>query len=62
LRGKTVEFDPNMAFLVIVSCGVGYLMVVAGMHKSLLEWRRQSRMCPSCGRAISERVCAYCTR
>jgi hypothetical protein len=57
-----VEFDPNTAFLAMLTCGVGYLMVVAGLHKSMLEWRRHGRMCPSCGRAISERVCAYCTR
>ena len=57
-----MEFDPNIVFLAIVTTGVGYLMVVAGLHKSLLEWRRSSRMCPSCGRVITERVCGYCTR
>jgi hypothetical protein len=56
-----MELDPNTALLAMVTIGVGYLMVVAGMHKSLLEWRRPERTCPSCGRAISERVCAYCT-
>ena len=57
-----MEFDPNTAILAIVTTGVGYLMVVAGLHKSLLEWRRSNRMCPSCGRVITERVCGNCTR
>jgi NADH pyrophosphatase NudC (nudix superfamily) len=57
-----MEFDPNTAVLAILTTGVGYLMVVAGLHKSLLEWRRSTRMCPSCGRAIQERVCSFCTR
>jgi NADH pyrophosphatase NudC (nudix superfamily) len=57
-----MEFDPNITLLAVVTTGVGYLMIVAGLHKSLLEWRRQSRMCPSCGRAIQTRVCSFCTR
>jgi NADH pyrophosphatase NudC (nudix superfamily) len=57
-----VEFDSNTAVLVILTTGVGYLMVVAGLHKSLLEWRRSARLCPSCGHAIQERVCSFCTR
>jgi hypothetical protein len=57
-----MEFDANTAVLAILTTGIGYLMVVAGLHKSLLEWRRPSRMCPSCGRAIQERVCGFCTR
>jgi NADH pyrophosphatase NudC (nudix superfamily) len=57
-----MEFDPNTAVLAILTTGVGYLMVVAGLHKSLLEWRRSSRMCPSCGRVLQERVCSFCSR
>jgi hypothetical protein len=30
-----------------------YLMVVAGMGKSVLELRRPPRICPSCGRATN---------
>jgi len=56
-----VEFDPNTTLLAVVTTGAGYLMVVAGLHKSLLEWRRSTRTCPSCGRAIQERVCGFCT-
>jgi hypothetical protein len=57
-----VGFDPNITVLAIVTSGVGYLMVVAGLHKSLLEWRRSGRRCPSCGRTLQARVCSFCTR
>ena len=55
-------FDPNTALLAIVTTGVGYLMVTAGLHKSMLELRRSTRSCPSCGRAIQQRVCMNCAR
>ena len=61
-RPEEHEIDPNLTILAILTTAIGYLMVVAGLHKSLLEWRRHDRKCPSCGRHISERVCAYCTR
>ena len=57
-----MAFDPNTALLAIVTTGVGYLMVTAGLHKSMLELRRSMRSCPSCGRAIHERVCVHCAR
>ena len=57
-----MELDPNTTLLAIVTLGVGYLMVVSGLHKSMLEWRRSERKCPSCGRAVQARVCAFCTR
>ena len=57
-----MEFDPNITLLAVVTTGVGYLMVAAGLHKSLLEWRRSGRMCPSCGRVLQTRVCSFCTR
>jgi NADH pyrophosphatase NudC (nudix superfamily) len=56
-----MELDPHNTLFAVVTIGVGYLMVVAGLHKSMLEWRRTARMCPSCGRAIQARVCSYCT-
>ena len=58
----TMAFDPHIAFLGILTTGVGYLMIVAGLHKSLLERRRSGRLCPSCGRQIQERVCSFCTK
>ena len=57
-----MELDPNTAFLAILTMGVGYLMIVSGLHKSMLEWRRSERRCPSCGKGITARVCTHCTR
>ena len=57
-----MDFDPNIAILAVLTSGVGFLMVASGIHKSMLEWRRNGRLCPSCGRQISERVCSFCTR
>jgi hypothetical protein len=58
---ESMEIDPNIAVLAVLTSGVGYLMVVAGVNKSLLQWRRSWRPCPSCGRAIQSRVCSFCT-
>jgi NADH pyrophosphatase NudC (nudix superfamily) len=55
-----MEIDANTALLAVITSGIGCLMVAAGVHKSLLEWRRTARMCPSCGRAIQTRVCSFC--
>jgi hypothetical protein len=52
-----MELDPQIAVFAIVTMGVGYVMAVAGIHKNALEWRRRARTCPSCGHAISQRVC-----
>jgi hypothetical protein len=52
-----MELDPHIALLAVVTMGVGYGMAVAGVHKSVLEWRRRDRICPSCGRTIISRVC-----
>jgi hypothetical protein len=56
-----MELDSNIALVAVVTCGIGYLMVFAGVHKSALEWRRRRRICPSCGRIIQARVCG-CAR
>ena len=55
-----MELDPNIAILAVVTSGIGYLMVITGLGKSMLEWRRSVRFCPGCGRAIHARVCAFC--
>lgn len=57
-----MHLDPQIALLGIVTCGVGYVMALAGVQKSALEWRRRKRTCPSCGRAIQTRVCRACVR
>ncbi len=56
-----MELDLNIALLAILTCGIGYLMAVAGLHKGALELRRRARRCPSCGHQIVGRVCATCT-
>jgi hypothetical protein len=54
--------DPHMATLAVVTLGAGWLMAQAGLQKSALEWRRQRRNCPSCGRRLEARICTSCTR
>ena len=55
-----MHFDPKITILIAVSCGIGYLMIVAGLQKSALELKRRRRNCPSCGRIIEARVCSAC--
>ena len=56
-----MHVDPNIAIVAILTSGAGYLMIVAGLQKSALEWRRGRRVCPSCGRRIHNRVCSNCS-
>ena len=60
-EASIMELDPNMAVVAVVTSGIGYLMVMSGIGKSMLEWRRAARMCPGCGRAIRGRVCSFCS-
>jgi NADH pyrophosphatase NudC (nudix superfamily) len=55
-----MELDSNIAVLAAVTSAIGYLMTLAGVHKSALEWKRRRRICPSCGREIQSRVCSAC--
>jgi hypothetical protein len=57
-----MHLDLNIALLGALTCGIGYLMTVAGLSKSALELKRRHRVCPSCGREIQARVCSACTR
>ena len=50
----------HIAMLAIVSVGIGWMMLTAGLQKSALEWRQRRRICPSCGREIQARVCTTC--
>lgn len=52
---------PELLGLFALTTAIGYSMLVAGVHKSMLEWRSQRRACPSCGRRIEGRVCGPCT-
>lgn len=47
-------FDDYLFVLVAIAV---YLMMIAGVEKSALEWRRPTRPCPSCGRARSQCRC-----
>jgi formate dehydrogenase maturation protein FdhE len=51
----------HIAMLVILTVGIGWVMMTAGLQKSALEWRQRRRICPSCGRQIQARVCTTCT-
>jgi hypothetical protein len=54
------QLDPQLAAAFAVTTGVGFLMLVSGVHKSLLEWRNRGRLCPSCGRRLDGPVCRAC--
>jgi hypothetical protein len=51
----------NVAMILMVTLLAGWLMAIAGVQKSALEWRRRRRVCPSCGREIRARICTTCT-
>jgi len=51
----------HIAVLVVLTLGVGWAMMQAGLHKSALELRRRRRICPSCGHEIRARVCTTCS-
>jgi hypothetical protein len=53
--------DPQLAALLASSTAVGFMMIVAGVQKSALEWRRRRRVCPSCGRHLERGACT-CSR
>jgi len=55
-----MHLDPHVAVAVIAALGAGWLMMVSGLHKGALEYRRRRRVCPSCGREIQARVCSSC--
>jgi hypothetical protein len=45
-----VHFNAQIVVLMALTTGAGWLMLQSGMLKNLLEWRRDRRVCPSCGR------------
>jgi hypothetical protein len=50
----------HVAILAVVTIGIGWVMMTAGLRKGALELRRRRRVCPSCGREIRARVCTTC--
>jgi len=55
-----MRLDPHIVLLAVLTLAIGWVMTVAGVQKSALEWRRRRRICPSCGREIHARVCTTC--
>jgi len=55
-----MRIDLHIAMLALITVGVGWMMMTAGLQKSALEWRQRRRICPSCGHEIHARVCAHC--
>jgi hypothetical protein len=53
-------FNPHVLTFAVATLGVGWLMAYAGLSKSALELKRRRRVCPSCGRQITSRVCSSC--
>jgi hypothetical protein len=49
--------DPHTAVLAMLCLVVGYVMMLAGVSKNALEWKRHRRVCPSCGRHTESCVC-----
>ncbi len=54
MNGTTIQL-----LVLTASTGAGMLMVLAGVHKNTLEWKRRKRVCPSCGREIVGRTCTH---
>jgi hypothetical protein len=52
-----MSLDPQIAAAAVASTGAGALMLLAGVEKHALEWRRRRRVCPSCGRRLDGRAC-----
>ena len=55
-KRRRMSLDPHVLRL-LDDTAIGFLMVASGIHKSALEWRNRSRICPSCGRRIERRTC-----
>ena len=55
-----MTFVPHVMTLAVLTLGIGWLMTLGALQKSALEWRKRRRICPSCGREITARVCSSC--
>jgi hypothetical protein len=45
------------AAVFLLPLGVAYLMIIGGLGKNALEWKRRPRTCPSCGRDTGRCSC-----
>jgi formate dehydrogenase maturation protein FdhE len=55
-----MTFSPHLATLAVATLAIGWLMALAGLQKSALEFKKRRRVCPSCGRRIETRTCPSC--
>jgi len=54
------DVAPHLATLAVITLAIGWLMAMAGLQKSALEFKKRHRVCPSCGRRIEARTCTSC--
>jgi hypothetical protein len=54
---QAMTLAPQIALLFALTTGVGWLMILAGIGKHSLDWRRGRRVCPGCGRERTDRGC-----
>ena len=59
-RYERMTFAPHLATLIVATLAIGWLMTLAGLQKSALEFKKRHRVCPSCGRRIETRTCPSC--
>jgi hypothetical protein len=44
--------EPHLVGVFALTFGVALLMALAGVQKSVLDWKHRRRICPSCGRDL----------
>ena len=47
-----MTLEPHLVGLFALTFGAALLMALAGVHKSVLEWKQRRSFCPSCGRDV----------
>jgi len=47
-----MKLEPHALGLFASTFAVALLMALAGIQKSVLEWKNRRRTCPSCGREL----------
>jgi hypothetical protein len=59
-RIESMTLTLSAAGLFVLTTGLGWIMLAAAIDKKVLDWRRDRRVCPSCGREVVGRRCG-CT-
>jgi hypothetical protein len=50
-------FDGDFAYVLVLCLAVACVMMLAGVYKNTLEWKRPTRTCPSCRRQTARCRC-----